>query len=264
MVFLSLSRWIRGQYLQTGLSHLLSIPYLLSIHDYSPVSLDADEMSSNSNIINQYLDRTLRKTVDFYVIFTISVGECQHGVIFGLSYGCTKVHPKVSGLRHNEINNNNKHSLRSNAKDMAAKLTRLTHKIAIQLRLVAKSCTICNSRSRRPVRKLLDTLSSQFLLKIRSWITIIRCFYSLLTQQYFKVMRTQQRVTKWFQWNNFCREYSRILVLRVEKRMIVRTWHDINQFKIVSIILTLISTSFTVDARVSYLFRICSSMSWQG
>jgi hypothetical protein len=42
---------------------------------------------------------------------------------------------------------------------IAAKLTRLTHKIAIQLHLVAESCTICSSRSRWPVRKLLDTLS---------------------------------------------------------------------------------------------------------
>jgi hypothetical protein len=42
---------------------------------------------------------------------------------------------------------------------MAAKLTRLTHKIAIYLNLVAESCTICSSRSRRPVRKLLDTPS---------------------------------------------------------------------------------------------------------
>jgi len=32
---------------------------------------------------------------------------------------------------------------------MIAKLTRLTHKIAIQLHLVAESCTICSSRSRR-------------------------------------------------------------------------------------------------------------------
>jgi len=44
---------------------------------------------------------------------------------------------------------------------MAAKLTRLTHKIAIQLHLGAGSCTICNSRSRPPVRKLLDTPSYQ-------------------------------------------------------------------------------------------------------
>jgi hypothetical protein len=42
---------------------------------------------------------------------------------------------------------------------MAAKLTKLTHKIAIQLHLVAESSIICSSCSRRPVRKLLDTLS---------------------------------------------------------------------------------------------------------
>jgi hypothetical protein len=47
---------------------------------------------------------------------------------------------------------------------MAAKLTSLTHKIAIQLNIVAESCTICSSRSRRPVRKLLDTLSYNKLL----------------------------------------------------------------------------------------------------
>jgi hypothetical protein len=50
---------------------------------------------------------------------------------------------------------------------MAAKLTRLTHKIAIQLHLVANSCTICSSRSRQPVRKILVTPSytipSQFI-----------------------------------------------------------------------------------------------------
>jgi len=42
---------------------------------------------------------------------------------------------------------------------MATKLTRLTHKIAIQLHLVAESCSICSSRSRRPVRKLMNTPS---------------------------------------------------------------------------------------------------------
>jgi hypothetical protein len=40
-----------------------------------------------------------------------------------------------------------------------AKLTRLSHKVAIQLHLVAESCTICSSRCRRPVRKVLDTPS---------------------------------------------------------------------------------------------------------
>jgi len=43
---------------------------------------------------------------------------------------------------------------------MAEKLTRLTHKIAIQLHLVKESCIICSSRSRRPVRKLLDAPSN--------------------------------------------------------------------------------------------------------
>jgi hypothetical protein len=42
---------------------------------------------------------------------------------------------------------------------MAAKLVRLTYKIAIQLHLLAESCTICSSRSRQPVRKLLVTPS---------------------------------------------------------------------------------------------------------
>jgi hypothetical protein len=72
----------------------------------------------------------------------------------------TRVYPKVSGLSHNKINNNknNKHSFKSNTqRAMAAKLTRLIHKIAIQLHLAAESCTICSSRSRRTVRRLLDT-----------------------------------------------------------------------------------------------------------
>jgi len=42
---------------------------------------------------------------------------------------------------------------------MAAKLTRLTHKIAIELYLVAEDCIIFSSRSKRSVRKLLDTPS---------------------------------------------------------------------------------------------------------
>jgi hypothetical protein len=70
--------------------------------------------------------------------------------------GCIQ---KFPDLVDNEINNNNKHSLRSNTKGYSGKVTRLTHKTAIQLHLVAESCTICSSRSRRPVRKLLDTPS---------------------------------------------------------------------------------------------------------
>jgi hypothetical protein len=40
---------------------------------------------------------------------------------------------------------------------MAANLTALAYKIAKQLHLVTESYTIYSSRSRRPVRKLLDT-----------------------------------------------------------------------------------------------------------
>jgi hypothetical protein len=51
------------------------------------------------------------------------------------------------------------YSLEATQRVMAAKLTRLSHEILIQLHLVAEGCTICSSRSRRPVRKLLDTPS---------------------------------------------------------------------------------------------------------
>jgi hypothetical protein len=46
----------------------------------------------------------------------------------------------------------------------AVKLTRLTHKIAIQLHLVAESCIIYISHSRVPVRKLLATPSYAYPL----------------------------------------------------------------------------------------------------
>jgi hypothetical protein len=60
---------------------------------------------------------------------------------------------------------------------MAAELTRLTHKIAIQLHLVAETCTICISHSRRPAQKLLDT---------PSYIDVIKV-YSFLLESYFCV-----------------------------------------------------------------------------
>jgi hypothetical protein len=56
---------------------------------------------------------------------------------------------------------------------MVAKLTRLTHKIAIQLHLVVESCNICSSRSRRPVRKLLVTPS--YFAKRCSLTSVQRC-----------------------------------------------------------------------------------------
>jgi len=61
----------------------------------------------------------------------------------------------------NEINNNNnnKHLLRATQMIMAAKVTRLTHKIAIQLHPVAENCTVSSSGSMRPIQKILDTCS---------------------------------------------------------------------------------------------------------
>jgi len=47
---------------------------------------------------------------------------------------------------------------------MLAKLTRLTHKLAIQLHVVAESYAICSSHSRWPVQKLLDTPSYELHL----------------------------------------------------------------------------------------------------
>jgi hypothetical protein len=59
---------------------------------------------------------------------------------------------------------------------MAAKLTRLIHKIAIQLHLVADSCTIFSSRSRRLVRKLLDTpmYSLQFYINNYTSVNLLQ------------------------------------------------------------------------------------------
>jgi hypothetical protein len=84
----------------------------------------------------------------------------------------------------NEINNNNKHLLRSNnTKGYGGKLTRMTHKIAIQLHLVAESWTICSSHSRRPVRKLLDTPSH-----MSRWNSLLTCLvYRLWTLAFWKI-----------------------------------------------------------------------------
>jgi len=73
-------------------------------------------------------------------------------------------------------------------RDMAAELTRLTHKIAIELHLVADSCTISSSRSRRPVRKLLDT--PLYLNNLRTFVGKLsipyKDTYSTLTQMYYE------------------------------------------------------------------------------
>jgi hypothetical protein len=90
---------------------------------------------------------------------------------------------------------------------MAAKLTRLTLKIAIQLHLVAEIRTTCSSRSRRPVRKLLDTA----LYMARNWYsTAAREILSLWTQKgSINVLTTQYPR----QFKPACSIYSRSILM---------------------------------------------------
>jgi hypothetical protein len=53
---------------------------------------------------------------------------------------------------------------------MAAKLTRLSHKIGIRLHIVAESCTICSSRSRLPVWKFW--IHSRMLIRVRQTVNV--------------------------------------------------------------------------------------------
>jgi len=90
------------------------------------------------------------------------------------------VYPKVSGLSHNEINNT-KHRWEATRRVMAPKLSRLTHKIAIQLHSMAERCTLCSSRSRRPVRKLLVTpLYSLDIKYVVSRLTTAQAYHTTL------------------------------------------------------------------------------------
>jgi hypothetical protein len=66
---------------------------------------------------------------------------------------------------------------------MEVKLTRLTHKIAIHLHLVAERCTICSSPSRRPVRKLLDTPS--YIVPAQHACTY---HYTIIATKYYTLM----------------------------------------------------------------------------
>jgi hypothetical protein len=76
---------------------------------------------------------------------------------------------------------------------MATKLTRLTHKTAIQLHLVAESCTICSSCSRRPVRKLLDIPSyipTAAKLTTILTVTTVPCYFDQWSQCW-QILKTQ-------------------------------------------------------------------------
>jgi hypothetical protein len=89
---------------------------------------------------------------------------------------------------------------------MAAELTRLTHKIAIQLRLMAESCTVCSSRSRRPVRTLLYThmyLCEHIKTHIHSSFSVLILVILLnmnvwfIVQRYTRTLSTKNSGTKY-------------------------------------------------------------------
>jgi hypothetical protein len=106
---------------------------------------------------------------------------------------------------------------------MAAKLTRLTHKIAIQLLLMSEICTFCSSCSRRLVRKLLDTpsylyafIDTTYLIPFSIVLPICCCVWILslfketlarvlgLSRRYFKSMSSGglwRRVVLWWDTN---------------------------------------------------------------
>jgi hypothetical protein len=77
---------------------------------------------------------------------------------------------------------------------MAAELTRLTHRIAIQLHLMAESCTIYSSRSRRPARKLLD---------IPSYNRTVRPCLSVVLRRISRLQRIRNLI--------FCSDFKREL-----------------------------------------------------
>jgi hypothetical protein len=75
---------------------------------------------------------------------------------------------------------------------MAAKLTRLTHQIAIQLLLAAETYTIFSFRSRWPVRKLLDTPSHtdwSTIASVQTFVTQCIRHITILTQSQFTRVR---------------------------------------------------------------------------
>jgi hypothetical protein len=82
------------------------------------------------------------------------------------------MYPKVFWV-DNEITTKTNTRWEATEKVMVAKLTRLTHKIAIQPHLVAENCTICSSRSRRPVLELLDIPPYRSMHSLTSWRWVV-------------------------------------------------------------------------------------------
>jgi hypothetical protein len=134
---------------------------------------------------------------------------------------------------------------------MAANLTRLTHRIVIQLYLLAESYTICTSRSRRPILKLLDTPS---YIALRS-LTLREDTWSYLREQRWREcleLRGSQFTTLRFTgvstvitWKTMESLKGRhhfgdvglvhiIILKRILKKQYLRIWTGLNLFRIAS------------------------------
>jgi hypothetical protein len=81
---------------------------------------------------------------------------------------------------------------------MATKLTRLTHKIVIQLQLVAENCTICSSLSRRQVRKILHTPSYSTLYPLNWWMNSLSV--RIPVREQYVQFSCQYTLTRRSQW----------------------------------------------------------------
>jgi hypothetical protein len=100
---------------------------------------------------------SLRNFLPRSALFMVGKAQKSHGERCG-QYDVVSKSFRIESITNYTLTTINTRS-ESTRSLMAAKITRLTHKIAIQLHVVAESCTICSSRSRRLVRKLLDTPS---------------------------------------------------------------------------------------------------------
>jgi len=85
----------------------------------------------------------------------LSVHSAFNNIFMKSIWGVSK------GFRTESITKYTLTTIKATQRVMAAKLTRLTHKITTQLHLTAEICTICSSRARWSVRKLLDTFGKR-------------------------------------------------------------------------------------------------------
>jgi hypothetical protein len=98
------------------------------------------------------------------------------------------VYEGVSKIFRTELNM--KHTLTINTRSeatqrvMAAKLTRLTHKKALQLHLMAENRTTCSSCARRPVHKLLVT-TARTRACVRACVHTKSLYFSCALFSYF-------------------------------------------------------------------------------